>query len=282
MTNSIASRQELLDLRMQWAFAVMATEVNRGRRLGYVPGEERADLVDPAAITDEIDDRLGRPLGGETPDPFSTLGLDRAEQDGLWLLVCCSLEPALTRMVEAVSSAASLTDVLIERLFGARTEALTRLGLAELQPDVKVRSGRALAPSRRIVAEVVGTKVTSSRVGQAVLSSGSCDRQLAVQPEMRMAAEAALRASPSILVLSGAPGTGRRTVLLDTAASSGRPALHLDVASIAGEPAKLTAALRAFASNAASPERFRCSATSTRWRTRRASGSRSWRTSSRR
>ena len=106
MTNIIASRQELLDLRMQWAFAVMATEVNRGRRLGYVPGEERADLVDPAAIGDEIDDRLARSLARETPDPFFTLGLDRAEQDGLWLMVCCSLEPALTCMVEAVSGAA--------------------------------------------------------------------------------------------------------------------------------------------------------------------------------
>ena len=230
-----ASRQDLLDARMQWAFAVLATEVDRGRRLGYLPGEACAELADPAALAGEIEARVG---ANPADDPLVSLGLPQADHEALWLLVCCDLEPALGRLAEALGGSTCLSDRLLERVFGAEVDELTRCGLAELVVDARVRAGRGVSASRRIVAHVVDRAPRSS-----CTPSQAAGHPLAVDPSVRVGVGEALAATRVTLVVSGPVASGRRSLLLEALEARGLRAHVVDAARL-GDAATRSQRLR--------------------------------------
>jgi len=193
---------------MQWAFAVLAAEVDRGRRLGYMAGETQADLVDAARLADEIAAHLAasNPSSVAT-DPLVGLQLQRAEHEALWLLVCCDLEPALGRIAEALTGSASLNDRLLERVFGAEVDALIRTGAVLLAADTRVRAGRSLSASRRLVAHVLGREPPRDSAADVVAVSG-----LAMSASVVSSLDSAFESKRSVVILSGSVFTGRRTL----------------------------------------------------------------------
>ena len=227
---------------MQWSFAVLATEVDRGRRLGYLPGEARADLADPSALASEIDARLDASLtDGGSMDRLAGLGLQRTDRDALWLLVCCDVEPALGRLAEALGGSACLSDRLLERVFGADVEELIRGGLAELAMDSRVRAGRGVSASRRIVAHVLDRAPPSRRTEHATPEQR---HTLAVHPAARASIGEALAAAHATILLSGPVASGRRSLLLDTLDARGLAAHVLDARRLQRDAAMCSQQLR--------------------------------------
>ncbi len=243
MHNGFSSREEFLDARMKWAFAVMATEIDRGRRLGYIPGTPRTEVtVDEMDLSADLDARLTvlDRAQREAVDPFANLRIDEPAREALWLLACCDLEPALARLAEAVCGQSCLTDRFLERVFGFAIASLTALGIAELDARESGSSARGLILSARILSQVLG-RTQSLRPSQP-------GTDLIVHPDVKSRLDEVLGVASAVIVLSASAASGRRSLCVDAITrKSGRDPAVVDLRCIATEPTKFSHALRALA-----------------------------------
>jgi AAA+ superfamily predicted ATPase len=211
-------------------------------RLGLDPAGEAARAR--AALEDhlfaEADDPLARLEHG--------LALSRGERDVLRMLLAWSVEPRIGLLIGHVHDALQKTrptigaiaeilhDPVGVALALAPTGALRRTLAVEAQangPDV------SLGLDPRIVHWALTGAVAPWTMGEgslAVIPSGALpDAAVARADEI---------ADAAVVVIRGAPGSGRRTVARAIAAREDRPLLHLDLRAKEAPEALVTAAMR--------------------------------------
>ncbi|MBA3460220.1 MAG: ATP-binding protein [Deltaproteobacteria bacterium] len=225
----------VLQLRIKWAFAVLAQELDRGRALGYLPGD--AVLSDESSLA-MIDPN--RRCSLDPVNPLARLGLSASEEDCVWLLACCELEPALERLLESVVGTRTMPAAFLERTFGVELERLHQMGaiaFAGAQTD-QVRLAKVLlrvAKDARILLDATRSH-TGTICPLLALADGVLD-----------SIGRALSGGHSIVVMQGARWTGRRTASQAAVVGADRSHQLVDLRALPSDVASSRSELRAVA-----------------------------------
>ncbi|MBA3541924.1 MAG: ATP-binding protein [Deltaproteobacteria bacterium] len=264
MRMPFSSPAEILHARYAWTHAVLISEVATARERGYLTGDLLPEVPDPAALLAELAARLEVTPPGWSPMARVQAGFDLGaiEEDVLWLLACCELDPRLARMAELLASSGmhQLSVQHVQRLVGAGTRDLERLeqhGLIEIQLDPSLPMHRRKIRIDDRVLELVRAHERTPTCAAALPSSMKPFAQvrvaarrmdeLAIPPAVISAAEAAMRATRAVVVASGMPGLGRRTLLAAAASAAGLAVLEVRAAKLAKELPALKPQLRQLA-----------------------------------
>jgi hypothetical protein len=256
-----------LSARARWCHALLVEEVSRGREAGYVPGDRLVPKCAPEAARAAIHD-------GITPMDVLRIRLEltATEEDALWLLACCELDPVLARLAEALSntgmSELSVQHVLrLVRVGAAQIDRLAELGLIEVERDPRVPiHRRAIRIADRVLELARGELAPASAEGassgmnieRVAIERVAIDPMLATIAERVLPCDAAyeippviaraMQATEALLVLAIGPvGSDRELVLR---AAHREPVLMIRCDQLAREPMELARQLRAIAREA--------------------------------
>jgi SpoVK/Ycf46/Vps4 family AAA+-type ATPase len=232
--------------------------------------EQRGDIVD-AVLEAALEARkreVARLASQIEPLPSVQLqqrfALTQHEQSALWLLVAIASDGDARRFAAMVGEpSADPTSYAVQHIvLGAATEhghavlgphgALRRFALVERSDggDDRVHeSRRTWAIARRVVAWLHGDSALDpelSRVVRAGHSSSPLDELAVSEAAIRSAREAATSAG-ALVVASGSPGLGRRSVLVAAAREACVDVLEIDCARLHRDSTQLAGQLRAIA-----------------------------------
>lgn len=259
MVNEIkAAVREEQERRRAWTLARMAAVVRVGRSEGWLPGDAQAIQVPCESIEIRDDDEIRTPMQAMAV----RLELSRDELNVLWVLVSIELDPAVSRVAQLLVSPGmhDLDVQMIERLVsfeGAMDssvlERLSALGLIELSTDQRVPLfRRAIRPADRVVdlargRVTIDRELARTRVVSIPASSTRALDQLALQGDTLERVREAMKTSSGIVVASGAPALGRRTLLVAAANEAGIELLEIGARALANDSAVLETQLKAIA-----------------------------------
>jgi ATP-dependent 26S proteasome regulatory subunit len=233
-------------IRARWSDGMISREAEGGFS-SFLGTQEIERLMRPPVTTDLVDDHAydpASPIG----DLVARLGLEPTEADLLAVLLACETDPASARLAAYLAGNPTAFSMTVDTLFeiAYRPRALS-LGQAatllhgDLAADGPARRLRFLlvdgADSRPFLAQGVRLhpRITGWLLGRRTLDSdltanaalaapgdkpvGECDEaQLAMLVR-------ALREPRRLIVLHGAPGSGREILLRHAAHELGRPLL---------------------------------------------------------
>jgi hypothetical protein len=255
MTTNVAARDEL-STRTAWAVGRVAQLVHLGRGAGWLPGIP-VDAPSSFAVLETAKESL------RFDSPMSTLaerlGLSSECVDALWLLVCMELDPHVSATARALLGPGmhELSAQIVERLVGRGTvpdadllEPLAELCLIEMEPDAHVPLYRRAVRAHDRVLDVVKGRFELDRSMRNLATLHSAidvrrdHRDLHVDvPEALSSAVS--RAGASFVVVSGAEGSGRSTLVKHVISSSGRSVIAIRAQLLAEKESDLTKQIRA-------------------------------------
>jgi len=227
-----------LDRRCTWAIAKIRALVAEGRRRGWLPGEP----IDVSALAGLIlpseDEQSPMRIAARR------LRLTAQEYDALWFLACVALDPAVEGASQLLldQKASGLSAHLVDRLLangnGDTEHSLQRLfdlGLVEF-PDSQGFSLRGTVVAgdrvRSLVRGHLDIDLTKwADPGKPNVYSGTIivgDGVIAQLGE-------AMRASKAVVVVSGKPSTGKRTLVVRAAQEANVALLEIDLRRLSSE-----------------------------------------------
>ena len=255
-----ACSDDLLNDRIRWTRAAMATLIAAGRTAGWIDGDAATPHGDDAAVlARSIAARIATSSCDVPTMPLewaaARLGLSSNELDALWLLVCCELDPGLSRLVQVVTGGGEVSVQawrLLARAAGvplpeSAMEILQRLVLIELTSDPRVSQQRR--PVR-----------ASDRVLELARGEARLDPELAPFCRFMSAARGpaapadlvgAFRSRPApIIVATGPTSAGRSTCLRAVAGHHDLAVLRVDCRTLGRDTETVVRRLRAVARDA--------------------------------
>jgi len=192
------------------------------------------------------------------------LGLSTTEEQVLWVLIAHELDPAARRLVRELNTedvADPTLDAVRRTVYGSLPDArawrelsadgaLQRLGLIERTDDgaATPEHRRTYRAAARVIALVHGAVALDAELADcATLDVGAPSLDaLEVAPEIVQRLEAAIDGG-NMIVLHGAAGTGRRSLLAALAARRGHALLQVDARSLATDRERARRQLRVIA-----------------------------------
>ena len=243
-----------LEARGHWALATLGEFANQGRSAGWLHG-------DPIPHLRSADAFLG--IGESTASPMrrlaGSLGLSSIAVDVLWLLVCVELEPRIARAAQLVMSPGmtELDAQVLERIImrGAVFDEdvlaeLAQHGLIEVALDPRVPAYRRSVRAADRVVELARGRLALDRELSAIASLASAlevrqhtrHMTVTVPPEVT---STLAHDRGALVIVRGATGSGRATMLRQAASASGRGVLSVRTAGLAVERTALIRQVRA-------------------------------------
>ncbi len=223
-----------LRTRSSWALARIAELVSIGRANGWLSGQP-FDVIDTELVLG------GAALQSAPMQLLATrLALTPHELDLLWMLACIELEPQVARAAQQLGPV-ELTAQLLERLV-TRGETLDtnlfdRLSqLALIDVSSGPSSRRTVRVDERVVDLARGIfDVDRQLRGVARLEDALAARRASLDIEVPQRIHAALRSADTSVVVIGAEGSGRTTLLRRAVSAEGKSALIVDTNSLAAD-----------------------------------------------
>jgi len=221
-----------LDHRCTWALSKIRALVAEGRRRGWLEGQ-------PLEISSALADLTLPTEDEQSPIQIAArrLRLTPHEYDALWFLACVALDPAVEAATQLLvePSATGVTPQLVDRLLCSGNgdveialQRLSKLRLIEF-PDSGRHSRRcAVAATERALSLVRGKLgVDVSRWGDPTKSeiySGT----ILVGDGTLSELTSAMRATRAVVVVTGKPNSGKRTLIARAAADAKLDLLYVD------------------------------------------------------
>ena len=232
--NEDSGVRESIELRVGWAHACLVAEVAAGRRLGYLTGAAIGDTPDPEAMRAGLgahDHRLARRA-------FERLGLTASEADTVWLLACCELDPALSRMVEVANDGRlhQLSRQQVQRILGVAGSTIDRLielGLVESGDLALPSHRRGLRANDRMVDLLGGTEALDSALMTVATLVAPIPTGVDIGGSLRNGL-----AQHALIVTMGA-GVDGQSLLRGAAHAAGHPTLEVVMDRLPAGPAGL-------------------------------------------
>jgi hypothetical protein len=240
-------------------FPIVALHAELASRIacGGAADDELAAAAEAALTVQCERDRQATPLGIAA----TRLGLSPRQQLVLWTLVAHQLDPRLAAQLEGLAGNAELTlGALAQVAFADAPELafdelgadgpLFRFALVERVDEVATEAWarRRVQPSDRLLTLATGRELGTDRGIAALLHAGVARRvdELASSPDALTTLRQAMR-TDALVIVSGMPGLGRRTLATAVAAEHGVDLLAIECRRLARDAAALRKQLRALA-----------------------------------
>ncbi len=176
--------------------------------------------------------------------------LSPTEFDLIWLLACVEIEPVLAQTAQLLIAPEmhALSLQLVELAFpGASLARLARAGLIEVASESHMSgSRRAVRIADRVIRLVRGLLDIACDSFDGSIPNGIARipdgvpaiEELALDVAALAEVRAAMKAGRAVIVASGMPGLGRRTLLVAAAHEAGIDTLEIDARKLAKDPVK--------------------------------------------
>jgi ATP-dependent 26S proteasome regulatory subunit len=243
-----SSAADVLADRVRWSMALLARGIEIGRREGWLDGEP-TESPDPSAIEQAITARVMATGAELAVLPMEWLAVRlRLSSDQLallWLLACVELRPACARLATAFG--AELTVQTLGHLLpisNADLDALMERGLIEMATDAQLPlHRRSMRASDRVI------DLARGEIGIDRALRTACELvvdELSGETELPDPLVRAFEAG-AVIVVQGATGSGRSTLLLRLAARTGNACMRVRVSELARDGRSLERRMRAVA-----------------------------------
>ncbi len=245
-----------LAVRTGWSLNLVGGVVNVARKAGWAAAGEPLEVEDAGALLRKHAKAIE---GRVTPMRMlaAACGLGEVEVDILWLLACIELDPGVARVAQLLTTAnlgtisAQVLEVCVTvgKPGVHATKALERLAglaLVEYASDARVSmQRRPVRIADRVLDLVRGSFELDREIADvAALADTRTAAGGGDEPVPTVISQAVAGEQHVLVVVRGAKGSGRTTLLKQALGTAGRPALVVSVEALATDATALARQLR--------------------------------------